>query len=90
MLKVLLENGSITNEINLTYSITVAVITLAAGGDLLGDFFGASSSGTEGLRRAFLAGGSGDFSSLEDLLAFRLTRSRGGDPEGLRLDERDC
>lgn len=68
------------------------VITLAGGGDLLGDFFGASSSGIEGLRRAFLAGGSGDFSSLDGLLAaaFRLTLSRGGDPEGLRLAERGC
>ena len=66
--------------------------TLAGGGDLLGDFLGFSSSGSEGLRRAFLAGGSGDFSSLEDLLAaaFRLTRSRGGDFDGVRLAERGC
>lgn len=72
---------------------TVSIITFAAGGDLLGDFFsGTSSSGTEGLRRAFLVGGSGVLSSLEDLLtpAFRLTCSRGGDPKGLRLAEPGC
>lgn len=63
-----------------------------AGGDLLGDFLGTSSSCTEGLRRAFLTGGSGDLSSLEDLLdaALRLTRSRGGDPEGLLFATRAC
>lgn len=66
------------------------MISLATGGDLLGDFLGSSSSGTEGLRRAFLAGGSGDFSSLEDLLAFRLTRSRGGEAEGVLLAAWDC
>lgn len=66
--------------------------SLAGAGDLLGDFLGTSSSGTEGLRRTFLGGGSGDLSSLEDLLAgaFRLARSRGGDSEGLRLAERAC
>lgn len=59
---------------------------------MLGDFFGASSSGTEGLLRAFLAEGSGDFSSLEVLLAvaFRLTRSRGGEAEGFLLVPWDC
>ena len=53
---------------------------------------GTSSPGTDELRRTFLGGGSGDLSSLEDLLtaAFRLARSRGGDPEGLRLGERAC
>ena len=53
---------------------------------------GTSSSCTDGLRRTFLGGGSGDLSSLEDLLAaaFRLVRSRGGDSEGLRLAERAC
>lgn len=58
----------------------------------MGDFFGTSSSGTEGLRRAFLGGGSGDLSSLDDLLAadFRLVCSRGGDFGGLRLAERTC
>lgn len=75
------------------FSCSSAELSLAgAGGDLLGDFFGASSSGTEGLLRAFLAEGSGDFSSLEVLLAvaFRLTRSRGGEAEGFLLVPWDC
>lgn len=74
------------------FSCSSAELSCLAGGDLLGDFFGTSSSCAEGLRRAFLTGGSGDFSSLGDLLAaaFRLTRSRGGDPEGLLLAARAC
>ena len=64
-----------------------------AGGDLLGDFLGTSSSSfTEGLLRAFLTGGSGEWSPSEALsaAAFRFPRSRGGDAEGLFLADRAC
>ena len=68
-----------------------AAVTLGVG-DLSGGPLGSSSFCIEELRRAFLAGGSGECASLDDLLvaAFLLTRSRGGDSEGLLLAARDC